>query len=491
MKLKLHKGITLIEMIIAVSLLSIVFIIAVNILNIGVRTLEMSNRSFDVQATVRNVSSVTRNTIRYATTVFTVPAGSFRPDNLENGWSYLGIEDVMLDGQPATEIVQYRWNPATGTHIREVMVAARRDVVFRLEFAQEVGFCAVTGNMLTDQDLTFQIVGYLNGDTSRPYITIEGATVAANTLQVIDSGTAFDRAVAIAFRGDDRPGVTVGHVAFILDVSGSMAWDMNGNETWMTGQPSRMSIMQSAAITMITAMAAHDNIDISLVPFSHTANDPHPFRNTQLETSTLTSAVSALTAGGGTNTGDAIRRAHYQLRAHNQTLESGVTARNYLIVLVDGDTTMASVRPFFSHTINSNTVFQPADYFFGDGNLQNPAAWIHVSDPTGTRNPWVQGNVTATIPAQIVGHGSERRPFTCGYVEAVSRRYFPPGYAKVFIVALSSSVSAAGIQQVQMSLQAQPSNVFRANDAEALHTAFTSIMNEITSELWHLNGPRL
>lgn len=105
-----------------------------------------------------------------------------------------------------------------------------------------------------------------------------------------------------------------------------------------------------------------DNIDIKLVPFNTSANSSddavYAFRNAKIYTSALLTAVNNLSPGGGTNTGDGLRRAYWALYNHNHEVGAGVRASNYLIVLVDGVTTFGSVitRNFYLEGICSSKI---------------------------------------------------------------------------------------------------------------------------------------
>ncbi|MDR2649652.1 MAG: VWA domain-containing protein [Clostridiales bacterium] len=475
------RGFTLVELAIVSSLISMVFLIAYSMLNLGAKSLNMSAKEYELQSSVRLAAQTATSKIRYSTAVFTIPKTSFRPDNLSEQWDYLGIEDVTVKSKPASQIVQYIWNEAAGTHERTVIVQAREDITYSFVFSKDISVSG-DGSINSDRLLNYKIEGYLNGNVSVPYITVDGLTLAANSLQVIDSGTDLNQATAIACRSDKRPETFVGHVAMVLDCSGSMEQDMDGNATVVIGQR-RIDILRDAAESLINQLSACDNIDVSIIPFSSSANNPGEFKRTSADTAGLIDQIEALEPKGGTNPGDALRRAYYQLTEHNAKVPIGA-AKNYLIVLVDGDTTLCSIN-------SRSSSIRPAekDYFMSPGNIINDSTWLYLPSETS-----ITGSIQGSLrPFQLAGAGdSSTISLTTNYLKKCASDFFAStNFARPFLIALSESVSTQGLTDIASGLNAPASNVFRADDLASLNAAFTSIMNEITNELWHLNGPEL
>ncbi|MDR1560422.1 MAG: VWA domain-containing protein [Clostridiales bacterium] len=472
------KGFTLVEIVIATSFVGLAFLLASSLLNLGTKSLGMATKEYDLQTSIRLAAQTATSKIRYSTAIFTIPKTSFRPDNLSTRWDYFGIEDTTIDSRPASQIVQYVWNESSATHKKTVIVEPRADITYSFAFFKDVSVSA-DSEIIENELLNFKIEGYLNGDTSAPYITIDGLALAANSLQIVESGTDLNRATAIAYRGEERPGAFVGHIAMILDCSGSMEYYMHNSNIAPVGQR-RIDVLKDAAKTLLNNLGAYDMIDVSLIPFSSSANDPHPFRKTDADNTQLINAIDSLIPVGGTNTGDAIRRAYYQLKAHNATVPYG-TAKNYLIVLVDGDTTMCSIRDW-----NSAARPYASDYFLSSGNIKNDSTWLYIDDTSAGS---IQGSLR---PFQIAGGGSFMTNLTTNYVNKCGSDFFSStNFAKPFLIALSNSVSTDGLNNISGALNTPAANVFRADDSASLNSAFTSIMDEILSELWHLNGPSL
>ena len=503
------KGITLVEVILAMVFILAIISASTYVMMMATKGVEGSNKEFVLQSSIKVAAETVTQKVRYSTALFTVPQSSFSPSNLTDDWDYFGIEDVDVDGVPASQIVEYKYNTATLTHDKKIVIEARKDIKYELIFKQadpNTYIDGVSGEEVTLENrmLEYQIIGILNGDRDNPYVVVTGQTEALNSLQIVDSGTESDRATAIAYRADNRAGAElyVGHVAMILDCSGSMDFDMNGG-TAATTADKRIEIMKNAANGLLLELSSKDYVDVSIIPFSSSANNPRPFKNAQSELADLQAIVNGLVADGGTNTGDAIRRAYYQLRDHNATVSAGVTAVNYLIILVDGETTMASVKSRSQRT----------EYFMNDGNINygdvGNLDWMPIGQEA--TDAWGNGTGTAQdfystayrlywydsdFPADcmIIGGGNFRLNFTSTYVtQLATTRFSNDNFAKPYIVFFSPSIteSGEGIAELRDAFNCPPENMFSANNGAELNQAFTNIQRSILGNLWHLNGPSL
>ena len=497
-----NKGFSLIELTIVIGFIGVIFLIAANMLKIGTKSLEMGFKEFEAQSNVRVAAQTTMSKIRFSTAIFTIPEGSFsyenNPDQLAKEWDYFGIENLAINGKPASQIVEYTWDG--NAHIQRIVVQPKEGITYSLEFFKDISVSDIDSSIDENNIMNFKIVGYLNGDTSNPCITLDVGSLASNSLQVMDYGTSLDKAVAIAYRSDVRPGTFVGHIALILDYSGSMNSDMKGSvDEYLSpiaiDGPPRYEILQDAARSLLNELSAHNNIDISIIKFSNSANNPLDFLNAQTGNASLISYIDSMSSPeGGTNTGDAIRRAYYQLLNHNATVSTGITPINYLIVLVDGDTTFCSINSYNEE--HGNAMVYPSDvgYYYEDGDIENESSWLYLyQDPLDPYKGVLSeyANI-GSYPLQITGGGSYMLDITSEYVrEWASRFAGSPPFATPFVIALSDAVSDRGINDIKTYLNAPEANVFSANDSESLNRAFKEIMNKITNELWHLNGPRL
>ena len=413
--MRYKKGFTLIELIMVVCLIGLVFTGAGYVLNTGQKSLKAGTRDYTVQSDLRLAAQTALSKIRYSQAIYGIPKSSFRYDNLDTGWNYFGIEEITLsNGSAAGQIVEYVWNEALGKHNDAKVIAPPvQNVEYSFVFSKNAGG---GGSGLYDNNLlSFRIEGYLNGDASNPYIVIDGEALANNAPHVINYGTSSDPAAAIAYRNDITSDY-VGHVAMLLDCSGSMNRDIQGNEP--AKGPKRIDMLKKAVKPAFTMLEAYDNIDISLIPFSNSANKPKPFLNTKLKRAELMGQINALTVDGGTNTGDAFRRAYYQLRDHSAP--AGKTAKNYVILLVDGDTTLCSKEDVTYPGINPGpyclyydyplyTEYEKQKYNVEDGDLLNPSTILRLYTYSGGyggyRKEGIDHDQYNPTPNQVTGGG--------------------------------------------------------------------------------------
>lgn len=471
-KSKSKSAFTLLELIIVIALLGLVITMAYSMLGFGRKILNKSEEEYNFQFSTRIALQSTSNIIRYSTAVFTIPKSSFRADNLDSGWDYIGIHQVQItpsqNGNPAVmgnEIVKYQYDQATNTHISKVLVAAVPNVSYQFVF-----------NKVNPHDedslLQFTIksipVGSVD-DHGNPIasLTITSEVEARNSLQVIDLSTNLDPAAAIAFRNQERAKSVVGHVAMVLDTSGSMADALNGHSPGYFNGDSRISILRDQAKELVNKFAQEDNIDISLIPFSTSANDPHNFLNAKTSASALINIINGLRAGGGTNTGDGLRRAYWNLKAHNAEVAAGVTPSNYVIILVDGVTT------FYSVISNSNRAYLTVNGNINEGCLDRG---YYEYDPHG----------------QIAGNGAYLDSGGTGYVNTIGAYLNTSSFAKAYVIGFSSKPSELNsVNDIASACGAPSSRVFTANSSDALNQVFETIRSDIVNDLWYLQGPEL
>ena len=483
------NGFSLIELVIVIVLVVLVFLSAGNMIDLGLKTINRGFRDYSVQSNLRVSAQTCLSKIRYAKPIYLIPESSFRSDNLDEGWDYFGIEKITHNGAPAEQIAEYVWDEANDEHIGRIIAPPVRNVTYSLVFSKDSG---VYDNNLVN----FRFDGYLKDNASNPYMVIDGKSLANNSMHVINYSTPSDKAVAIAYRGknySDTGGLGgddyAGHVAILLNCPAAMDYDIEGR--WPAVGPKRIDILKNSAKEMFDTLAAYDEIRVSLIPFSNSANDPQPFRNTKLEHDELISRIEALTVGGGRNTGDAIRRAYYQLKDHAPP----GNAKNYLILVLDGEATFASLN------VKADDYYYTLpwtdDFLMDDGNLVCP-------NSISSYGNMIIGRDVNILSLQVFGNGN--MGFGDKYVQITAQTFFPnTNYAKPYLIALTKGINPGydpffsedlsfdyyRFQQLKSRLRVTASNVYTAADSNALSAAFSAIVKDIAMELWSLNGPKL
>lgn len=473
-----NAGFTLIEIIVAMAILSLVVIATISVIQFGGLYLNKSQKEYEFQFSTRMTLQNTSDIIRYSTAVFTIPESSFSidanndniPDRLASGWDYIGIHQVLISpGVIGNEIVKYSYQATSsgGIHVPTVLIKAQEDIQYKFMFTK-------VNPHDEDSLLQFSIRTYKNGildEFGNPNtgLVITSEVEARNSLQVIDLSTPpYDSAVAIAFRPNERKATVVGHIAMVLDTSGSMANNLSGG-TPTSVNKSRIDILKEQAKSMINRFATEENIDIGIVPYATSANQTGSigFFSSKNQTASLVAEINGLNAIGGTNTGDGLRRAYWALNTHNAGVSAGVTPSNYVIILVDGVTTFASVigkdnRAFV--TLNGNV---------NEGYLDRSGE--NKSD------------------GQIAGNGSSLDTEGTKYVTAIgSTMLNRNSFAKAYVIGFSSiSSELNSVSNIASACGAPSSRVFTASSPDSLNNVFEEIRQEIVNDLWYLQGPAL
>jgi prepilin-type N-terminal cleavage/methylation domain-containing protein len=338
--MKSRKGVTLLELILALALIGIVITIGTNIFIVGNKAQKASITEADMQANTRLLSEQINNITRFATKTHTIPSSSFQysEDGVRDPiTSYIGITKaghVVID------------EPGETGQPRKIQYIAKKQegIDYEIVFDKVLG---ADGKEM-DTVLSFSIVGKRDGKIVNEIVS---KVDVLNSINIEHLGTLSDPAVAIAYSMID-PGSQEwiemspdAYIALVLDKSGSMAWDMDGPSVPVNNK--RITILKEKALKMIDRLAALDfNIYVSVVPFSDNANNPNDFKNLQDddELNEVKTIINNLNANGATNTGDGIRRAYYQLKNKADSLISSSQIDDYsditqhMMILVDGET---------------------------------------------------------------------------------------------------------------------------------------------------------
>jgi len=462
--MKVHKkgvsarnaGFTLIEMIIVLALIGLVGSVAGSLINFSVKAEDVVEREYDLQAQVRHTSELLNNAIRDSSVTFTLPDAVFLSAKKEK-WNYFGIEDKK-------EIVQYIYNPDTGSHDRKVIVAARDGILYNLYFAS-----VVPGSKLVRYNLD---VVRESGDSNA--INIVSEVAALNSVAVDDGGSLSNPATAIAYRSDPSPKpeeVTTSNevriaISLVLDDSGSMDFDMQGKKPGDWGFNSnqvRKNIMKNEAQKLIDQFADLGNIYVSVIPFATTANttsaNPGTMRDTTTEKAELKNEISKFDAYGGTNTGDGLRRAYHRLKNYKADNPSAEIV-HYIIMLTDGDPT------YRTGTTRSGT-YEPRtndgntsdDYIWGEGNNDGHGGTTNLNNCMAyarTIGNIITGDSAMDIGTFVIG-------FSAVPGDIANNKKIAEDYCK-------GTYYVAG------------------NDIE-LESTFDEITATILRETWHIYGP--
>jgi len=490
-----EKGFTLIELIITLALLSLVIVGATQLLVFGIRGHQSSISEFDVQSNLRIVSQRVNTIIRDSAAVFLLHRDN--ANNLTDEWNY-----IMLSPEK-DRLIHYAWNDTTNTHDLEVMFPSIDGV--ELDFILNKN-----EDLNSERLLRYQLTVTVAGAER----TINTELESKNSLQVVDRSYLL-QANTLAYRTDtrlDEVSNSQAVVAMVLDKSGSMSRAMDGGGTSLS-KPSRISLLKQEAIRLVEGLAELPNVYVSINPFDSTANGSYAMMNAKQEIDTspgLRSIINGLTAGGGTNTGDGIRRAYYRIDDFNEN-NTDKTNKNFMIILVDGVTTFGSVHEIVTdHTISFSSyqgtnitvagrpyTFSHSTGFFwwrtyyydyvgelienyvtGDGDIQNLEAQ--------NNNYYAEG--------RYYGDGSNLDRYGTAYVDLMGEmvQSYKEGTneeIKVYVIGFSAVTTDYGSLRDIALATTGDTVYYEAGSSEALQEIFNSIQRDISDALWHIGGP--
>ena len=500
--MKKTNGFTLLELIISLAIISLIIMMGTQLLIFGIRGHSRSYNEFDIQSNIRIVSQYMNNTIRDSSGVFLLHREN--ANNLTSEWNY-----IMLSPQK-DRMIHYIWNPSTNSHISKDLFPAIDGIKLDFELTRD-----------DDSDLEKLLGLYFSVEGRGKTREINTELEAKNALQVVDRSY-LHKANTLAYRKDtrlDEVSNSQAVVAMVLDVSGSMAARMSGtynanDSSSNSTNHSRMKLMKTEAIRLAEGLSEQPNIYIGISPFSSTANNSRPMMNAKQEIDTnpgLRSTIQELSAGGGTNTGDGIRRAYYNISNFNGK-HPNKTNKNFMIILVDGVTTFGSYHRaagielsrewsypgdsivrngltyYYSHyTKNLITKdyyyyrVDKANYVTGDGNINNNIIWENDFGAYFNNGRYAgNGEFLDPVGTEYVNTiGSMVRSYKEGTNEAI----------KAYVIGFSAnSNDFESLSDIAKAVTGD-TVYYEAGSPKALEDILKEIQRDITDALWHIGGP--
>ena len=442
-----HKrGFTLVELIIVIAFVSIIISTAGSMMVFSIRSQDVIEKEFQIQADMRLASEVVNQQVRYASAVFLLNSNQYTGSaDLKEGWNYFVLSDDK------SEIVHYSWNEISGTHDVSQLVKARDGVFYGLRFE---------GVHDKSQVVKYQLDGHFT-DGGNVKVSIKSELNALNSVVVDDSGVGVLPSVSMAYRSEDIPDADKIKVAvtLVLDRSGSMGGIMGG-----TNNDIRLAVMKAKASELIDTFASMDNVYVSLIPFSTNANNPGAFLLAKDHKDALKTSISGYVANGGTNAGDGLRRSYY----NHVTFNAGELDKvlNYTILLMDGN-------PTFWPSLDGST------HYYGLGDISSTFS--------------VLGGDGQETTASINGSLDYISAFSNGYIKNIS--HTQTVFMKTFVIgftAVPEQVNRANTIATYHT-HAYDNRIkgfyYAATSSEELANVFASITEYILQDTWHIYGP--
>lgn len=496
-----RKGFTLVELVIVLGLASVIILGSVNLVLLGTRTQKVTVDEYTLQSGIRRATEQVNQIVRYSKAVFAVPKTFIESASvMDPGWNYLMVS------QDKKSIVIMRYNDETGEWVEETVVEPVENILFDLRFYKDE-------DAGSDTVMKYVISAYFTdskGQITAEKALFESTVEAVNSVQVVGKGTVASPSIALAFRGDGqtsgRGKNEIAYITIVVDVSGSMNETPDGGGDVNQETPdSRIAYLRKALVGdkknpesgIIQMFAKEENIFVSLIPFSTTANHPNPIAYSasggdykiyevyqKAQGKELIEKVKALKAYGGTNTGDALRRAYYMHSDFRtkMSIDEKTRVHHYMIVLVDGETTYEVRKGTWGrHSVLFwRWKFSPSSqYYLDPGNIKI------VKDDDPTSDPGVNYCITGDGRTVIYNspHVSAAGNMIKNFEEGTGIRSYLIGYA----ADLSTHVDFIG-----NAIGTDPDHIYRYDDEDFdLEEVFKSIANDIMADFWILSGPQI
>jgi type II secretory pathway pseudopilin PulG len=456
--MKNRKGITLVELIVVIVLVSMVLVIAGTFMNFSFMTQKTSANEYKVQADLRLASTIINNEIRNSTVTFTLPITKFMPASArDQNWNYIGIEDNK-------RVVQITPN-GTSTPAVQVLFTAGEGISYSLKFAKQ---------SIPDYNsklIQYTIEATVDSNNSKK-ISILSKVEAINSIAVDEGGSLNNPAVAIAYKKTPIPASQTKPlvaIALVLDNSGSMDWKMGG--TGLDKDKIRKELVIKNAKDLVNKFDAPEmtNINIAVIPFSNKADNKEAKAGWKTpsiaaQKTLITDMIESITGDSGTNTGDGMRRAYARL-VEFKNANPGKTINYYMILITDGNPTYVS-----SYDDNS---YDPQ---LGSADVIHyiQKSWVDNDDPLNYE--YCMQYVYKIGTVMIKSGAPNIKSFVIGVsgVQADLNR-------SASIAAIACTASPANPSIV--------GEYYYAGSEAQLSAAFDSIYTVVQTDIWHILGP--
>jgi len=508
------KGLTLVEILIAMMLLSFVVVVGNRVIMMFARSGAQNINDYNIQNAARVSASTMKTSINNASTLFLLTESAFKPDKLTSTWHYVGVERVgNFD-----EVVHYIYNEARGEHDRIVLGKTGDGERIDLKLKKlETGDRKVV--------VTFSIIDK-NG---RKSVLIDTTFETMNTFNFVD-WTSGAGARAYAYRTSvneiigERGIVTKDAlIGFTIDRSGSMRWGMEDNTDTDRAikehrpiHERRTYILREAITKFIVSMSDNEKTYIVANSFANNASrrvrrprsvdtelrellqmfDPALYNPAQ---DRLDNSDYFLRPEGDTNAGDGLRILYHQMRPGYEKYSAaqdeiyydpfGVDMDNMkkiYILVSDGDNNMVTLRGnrgklddySMLHTgpeAALSTINSLSANVANNGEYYEPQ-WASVVYSIGAECPiqMVHGNNYAYMMAKYVKDNEP--PDTTFYAIALDDVEFFGELAEVWGYGKPGTAEYA-------------KHIFKARDVDALDAAFKSVAESIKMDLSYFHGP--
>jgi len=484
------KGVTLMEIVIAMVILGFLMVAANRMMGIFVGASNISSKNYDLQSTARISASTVKTSINNASSIFLLNDVAFLPENRTDGWNYIGVERVGN----YDEIVQYVYNGTT--HERRMLGRSEEGTSITMSFSK-------TGNDAKKVATTFTAYDK-NGQKE---VLFDTSFESLNASTVVDwaagsGSSAFayrTEAFEVAGGGSRSENLMIG---FALDVSGSMTSSFGTNSG---KRAHRTYHLRNAITNILNPFLDNPNVWITSVSYDQSVRNGKIFnRPYQLVGDDKDRMIELfdperyannndgpmghliMPTGGVTNSGDGLRCVYYKLLDDSDALASGtpsITVNNKVIILVtDGANNY--------HTIKRSSAGASLDEFYFNRGYEHETANNNgdVFYPVGAGSDMIRSSSGAVVP-------SVSQPYD-EYMYQVGKMIKDSGKIKdTYLVALATNVvSLRKLGTVlgygEPGSEEHSKHVLSALTVSDIDAVVSTIVDGITMTFEHILGPK-
>ncbi len=494
---KKHRGVSLIELVIVLALLSLIATLALSLISLSLQGFRVTRQTLDVTMQDADFASKICMAVRESGTSFTIPEQSFTEDKLTTGWNYLGLmKDVpipasvsrtgkAIDSADALVYIEYAGDTAPasvpegaellhnedGYFIRSIIGHSYTDVT-GVEHNYSLVFTPTDPYNRAAQTISYTFKSTTEDGRDGVGASIETLLEAVNAIQVVYQGSETNPAVAIAFRSDFLPTLSVnsvtsnklrGTVVLVLDVSSSMT-------------STRISTLRSTAKDFVTELSKNNELNILITVFAGYANKSGSFKNNPSPLLTLANAyedrdellktIDSVTTSQYTNLGDGLRVVYYELSKYPDITQDPI----FLLVLTDGEVnscTCVKKNPTKDRWGRTQAVtYTSADYYLGS----------EVHNGKAFENKYV---------CNYQSNASLAR----GYYQYFGRKINEEFKPKTYLVSMYSGMSDSDKRALEEVFD--ETEAFDASSLTQFTEVFSQISQNIASAMWAFEGPRI
>lgn len=495
MKKKNRKGLTLVELVIALALMGLVAAAALSALSIGTFGINATKQVLDVTMSDTDFATRISTSIRNSGTTFTIPEQSFNVSKLTAGWSYLGLmhhvdvpASMSHTGQAIPDADALVYIESVGEQepddaslpMNSVKIHTTGDGWFIMTILGHsyVDKAGITHNYSLVFEPTnpnihvAQTVRYTFSSTGSNSTTIQTVLESVNALQVVYQGSENNPATALAFRSDfmstssftsyTEARDVYGTVVMLMDVSGSMS-------TYKLAEP-----MKKAAKDFLDHIdATNEHMNALIVTFGTYASCKSHFSisnptievvNIRQNLTALKTTIEKIKISGSTNLGDGVRAAYYRIKnyegdvVYSRTAEAGndnPLNPIFLVILSDGEMNYATYSKSPSQAYTGPLLYDDSGF-----------------------------------SSNCKGMGENANSYGRPYFTATATMFKETYDPSVFIVNLNRGMKDADINTIK-GVYGNNIPYFDASDYEEMDAAFNEINDRIKNQMWAFKGPRI